>query len=104
MAKQSFAENVHLVELVVSGLKSHKDKLSGLGIDEDFITKLEAIRTEAIQLNNEQEKLKAELKTKTDAYTIKSKEMLKLYANVKKRIKVDIPFTLWREFGITDKR
>ncbi|MTE24982.1 membrane-binding protein, partial [Microbacterium sp. ZXX196] len=55
-------------------------------------------------LNSEQEKLKADLKTKTQALDAKLNELQKLYAQLKKRIKIDIEQSQWKEFGIEDKK
>ena len=56
------------------------------------------------KLNSEQESLKADLKKKTEEATQKLKEMDKFYADTRKRIKLDVEQTLWRKFGIEDKK
>jgi flagellar capping protein FliD len=65
---------------------------------------MESIRTEAKKLNDEQEKLKADLKSKTDALNTKMEELTKKYSEAKKVVKLEFPQTQWMEFGISDKR
>ena len=55
-------------------------------------------------LNSEQEKLKADLRTKTEELSKTITEMESKVSFIKKLIKIDIPKTQWREFGIEDKR
>ena len=65
MPKQGFAEQVSKNELMLSGLKNNAGKLTRRGIDETFISQFETDHKTVIALNNEQERLKAELKLKT---------------------------------------
>ena len=55
-------------------------------------------------LNSEQEKLKADLKTKTQELSKTITEIESKVSFIKKLIKIDIPQTQWKEFGIEDKR
>ena len=55
-------------------------------------------------LNSEQEKLKADLKTKTQELSKTIIEIESKVSFIKKLIKIDIPQTQWKEFGIEDKR
>lgn len=50
------------------------------------------------------EKLKADLKTKTQDLDAKLGELKKLYSELKKSVKMDIEQSQWKEFGIEDKR
>jgi hypothetical protein len=68
-----------------------------------FVTEMESIRTEA-KINDEQEKLKADLKSKTDALNAKMEELTQKYSEAKKVVKLEFPQTQWMEFGISDKR
>ncbi len=65
---------------------------------------MESIRAEAKKLNDEQEKLKADLKSKTDALNAKMEELTQKYSEAKKVVKLEFPQTQWMEFGISDKR
>ena len=51
-----------------------------------------------------QEKLKADLKSKTAELEAKMKEIDVKMSEAKKIVKMDIPQSQWKEFGIVDKR
>ena len=88
---------------MIDGLKGRNDKLP-LGVKAEDITKLEELRKKMETLNSEQEKLKADLRTKTEELSKTISEMESKVSFIKKLIKIDIPKTQWREFGIEDKR
>ena len=104
MPKKSYAESVKNAQVMLAGLKEHADKLERRGIDTNFINNLEMKIDASITLNNEQEKLKAELKTKTSKLTDEMKVMGNLVAEAKKIVKLDLPKEQWLEFGILSKR
>lgn len=87
-----------------TGLKNQSEAVAKRGIDTDFITQLEKEREAAIALNDEQERLKAELKAKTEALDAKVKSISVLLSEAKKVVKLAIPQAGWKEFGIQDKR
>ena len=97
MAKKTYSTNLAESQVMIDGLKGRNDKLP-LGVKAEDITKLEELRKKMETLNSEQEKLKADLRTKTIS------EMESKVSFIKKLIKIDIPKTQWREFGIEDKR
>lgn len=97
MAK-SYSTQITDAKVMLDALKVNKGKITK--IDDDFITEMESIKAEAEKLNGEQEKLKADLRTKTDALSAKLKALDEKYSFAKKRIKVDIPQTNWKEYGI----
>ena len=88
---------------MIDGLKGRNDKLH-LGVKAEDITKLEELRKKMETLNSEQEKLKADLKTKTQELSKTITEIESKVSFIKKLIKIDIPQTQWKEFGIEDKR
>lgn len=102
--KNSFAEIVSQAQVMSSGLKNQSAEVAKRGIDADFIAKLEEARVAAIALNDEQERLKAELKAKTEALDAKMKSLTSLLSEAKKVVKLAIPQASWKEFGIQDKR
>lgn len=103
MAKKSYAENITSSKVMIDGLRTHNENLPA-GLTQEFINQMEEIHSRVQTLNSEQEKLKADLKTKTEALETQLKELQNKYAEAKKRIKLDFPQTQWREFGIEDKR
>lgn len=104
MANKTYPEKITDVEVMLDALTTNKDVLSKKGLDDEFIEKLKTAQRNVVALNNEQKRLKAALKSKTQAITTELDGMMKLYAEAKKRVKLDIPFERWKEFGISDKK
>lgn len=102
--KVSFATRINLTKLMVSGLTSKTAQMSKYGVDEELISSLSAMCNELETLNNEQERLKADLKTKTALINDKVKKIDEDYTRVKKLVKIGMPQTQWLEFGINDKK
>jgi len=103
MSNKSYAKKLDDAQVMLSGLKAHNE-LARRGIDAAFVTNLEAKISSSIQLNNEQEKLKADLKSKTAELDNEVSRMVKLVAEAQKVVKMDIPKSQWKEFGIQAKR
>lgn len=104
MARQSFAEKMNDSKLMISGVKQQSDRLTRRGLDSKFVEKYERIFGDVQKLDKEQERLKANLKTKTETLQRKAKEMKALYSEAKKIVKIEMKNSTWREFGIQDKR
>ena len=103
MSKRSYAEVVSKGQVMLSGLKAHNE-LARRGIDAAFIANLETRVNSSIELNNEQEKLKADLKSKTAQLDSEISSMNALVAEAQKVVKMDIPKDQWKEFGVLVKR
>ena len=84
---KSYAQQITDAKVMTDALRNNSGNVTK--IDAGFISDLDRIREEVERLNSEQEKLKADLKTKTQKYIF-----------AKKRVKVDIPQAGWKEFGI----
>ena len=104
MSKRSYAEVINDAKLMVSGLKSNTDRVSKRGLDKDFISKLESIMVKSQTLDNEQEDLKAKLKTKTSELDNEMMELEKLMSESKKVVKLEMTQETWKAFGISDKK
>jgi hypothetical protein len=104
MPGKTYAESINLATVLISGLKANADRVSKRGIGSDFISNLETNLNDAKNLNNEQETLKANLKTKTDQLNLKMDDMNGLVDEGKKVVKLEFDQTQWKEFGILDKR
>ncbi len=104
MSKQSYSEVINSAKVMLSGLKSNTERVGKRGLDTAFITKLEEAMTKAQTLDNEQEALKAELKTKTVKLDEEMGAIEKLMSESKKVIKLEMPQETWQAFGISDKR
>lgn len=102
--KTSLAETLSSVQVMIGALTTHVEALKKRGVDESAIAELEQLRARIEQINSEQERLKAELKLKTEALYQGVAELEKKYAQVKKIVKMDFPPAQWIEFGVKDKR
>lgn len=103
MSKKPYSERITDAKVMADGIKEMKDNLP-LGVQESDSDKLKTLIQEVETLNSKQESLKAELKNTTGAFNKKIEEMDNLYSNIKKRVKLDIDQSLWKRFGIDDKR
>ena len=103
MAKKNYSTNLAGSQTMIDGLKGRINNLPS-GISSEDISKLEELRKKMETLNSEQEKLKADLKTKTEEFNKTTLELGSKISFIKKLIKIYIPKTHWREFGIEDKR
>ena len=88
--KRTFAEIVNKSRLMISGLRNNAAEVNRRGIDASFIT--------------EYERLKAELKMKTEAALTKRKQVESKLSEAKKVVKLSLPQAQWVEFGMEDKR
>lgn len=101
---QSFSNRLSAARLMAAALKAHSAEVASVGVTEDAAQKIEdAIKTLA-DLDIQQEKLKAELKTCTAKMADTSKQMATLMQDAQKRVKIAVPSSLWKEFGITAKK
>lgn len=104
MAKNSYADNISNSQVMAAALKNNAEKVGRRGIDVEFITKLEADSQAAVVLNNEQEKLKAQAKLKTEELDEKLTSISSSLSEARKVVKMEFPQSQWIEFGITDKK
>lgn len=100
---KSYSEKITSVKVMIDGIRQKSENLPH-GVTLDSAKKLEELRNQVEQLNSEQEALKSALKSKTEALSGKISEMEKLYADAKKRIKLDVEQKDWKVFGIEDKK
>ncbi len=101
---KSYAEKMNNIKTMIAGIKAHQEKLSRRGIDGDFTNNFEQNYNAAEKLDNEQEKTKSLLATKTEELGKKVELLDKLHAEAKKMVKQDFDKTAWKEFGIQDKQ
>jgi hypothetical protein len=99
-----FATIISDAEVMVNGIRDNQDVLAKRQIDEKFANEMQADIDACIAHNNEQETLKAKLKEKTEQVDASLEALMKKAAEARKIIKMDMPQSAWREFGITDKR
>ena len=100
----SYAEHINSAIVMAAGLNANLEKLRKRGINEAFINSLNESMANAISKNNEQEKLKADLKTCTSELNDFMNHLEKVMREAHKVVKLEIPQSQWKEYGIADKR
>ncbi|MDR1156500.1 MAG: hypothetical protein LBL04_17490 [Bacteroidales bacterium] len=104
MGRKTQSQKITETRVMVNGIRSHQEILSQRKIDSAFARDLQNNVDACIALNVEQETLKAKLKMKTEELNEAFAAMQKKAAEARKVIKLDMPQSSWREFGIEDKR
>ena len=104
MPKQSYAEDINSAKVMISGLKANAERVSKRGLESGFVAKLEALHESARSLDNEQEDLKAKLKTKTAALETKMDELGAMMTEARKVVKLEMESESWKSFGISASR
>ena len=104
MATKPYAKTISDTQVMVKGIRDNQEVLSKRQIDDAFADGLQADVDTCIALNGEQESLKAKLKAKTEELDKAMAAMNKKSSEARKIIKLDMPQSTWREFGIEDKR
>ena len=101
----SFSELKTKATVLSSNMKLNVEKISRYGIElPAFTNEMDADLLQADVLNNEQERLKSELKAKTEELNALMLKLEKNYALGKKVVKLAEPQTSWVAYGITDKK
>lgn len=103
MAGKTFVEIVSGAKILIASLKGRISNLPA-GVTSEQVSDAEAVSKRVDVLNQEQEKLKADLKVKTAELDAAVKELEEKSANLKKYTKLGTKQEEWREFGIEDKR
>lgn len=86
-------------------IKLNSDKLGRYGLDlPNFTDGFDSDLKQADALNKEQERLKSELKQKTDELNEVKRRIEQNFSLAKKTVKLAEPQTNWVAYGISDKR
>lgn len=101
----SFNDMQTKVPIMADNLLLNTEKVGKYGLDlPAFAEKMKADTEQAAQLNKEQERLKSELKAKTDELNEVQSKLTKDYALAKKIVKLAEPQVNWKSYGMDDKR
>ena len=100
-SKTSLSEKISATRLMVNGLKSQSDAVAKVGITAEKACDLEKLMNEVISLDNEQENLKAALKSKTTELDEKVKVLNAEMSSLRKLVKVAVAKDNWVSFGIS---
>ena len=101
---ETFAQNMSDARLMVSGIRAHTEELAKVSLGEEQAVQIEEMVNGIRELDSKQENLKADLKSCTAELTEKTKLLSKEVLDAKRRVKLTIPQSGWKEFGITDKK
>jgi len=102
--KRTFAEIVNKSRLMIAGLRNNSPEVTKRGIDPSFVSQYESELQELERLDAEQERLKAELKLKTEETLAKRKQVENKLSEAKKVVKLSLPQAKRVEFGMEEKR
>ena len=101
----SFSELKTKATVLSSNIKLNAEIISRYGIElPAFTNEMDADLLQVDVLNNEQERLKSELKAKTETLNTLLLKLEKNYALGKKVVKLAEPQVNWVAYGITDKK
>jgi hypothetical protein len=101
----SFSDLLTNSKVMSDNIKLNADKIGRYGLDlPAFTTEMDADILQANSLNQEQERLKSLLKTKTEELNAVSNKLTQEYSLSKKTVKMAEPQANWVAYGITDKR
>ena len=104
MTTAPFAEVLNSTKTMIAGLKANPEAVAKRGLDAEFTAKMEKTLEVIKNLDNEQEALKAKLKTKTAEIDSEMTNLKALLSEAKKVVKMSVDQAGWREFGIEDKK
>ena len=104
MVSKSYAAKIDNAQVMAAGLTQYAEQVAKRGLDSAFTEKLRATTEKVIALNAEQERLKSELKTKTAELDEVLREMGRQMSEATKVVKISVPQTEWKAFGISAKR
>lgn len=92
-------------KIMSENIKLNVAKIGRYGLDlPSFTTEMDADILQANSLNQEQERLKSLLKSKTEELNEVSSKLTQNYSLSKKTVKIAEPQANWLAYGITDKK
>ncbi|MFH1853464.1 MAG: hypothetical protein ABIA75_14085 [Candidatus Neomarinimicrobiota bacterium] len=104
MTRTSFGDIISNSKVMLSGLQAHAEAVARRGLDAEFITGFETVINSCESLNNEQEALKAGLKSKTANLNQQLAYLKARHSEAAKLVKLSVDKSGWLEFGITARR
>jgi hypothetical protein len=104
MPKKTYAENVSQAEVMIAGIRANQERFAKRGLGNDFPVDMEINLKDVRNFNNEQESIKAKLKTKTEELNTSMEALEGKIDEAKKVVKLEFDKSEWKQFGIDDKR
>lgn len=103
--KMSFSDLMTNSQIISDNIKLNSEKVGRYGLDlPAFTTEMDADILQANSLNQDQERLKSQLKTKTEELNAVSNKLQQSYSLGKKTVKMAEPQANWVAYGIIDKK
>jgi hypothetical protein len=90
-------------EEMMAGMAAHAERLAKRGIDAEFVARMKASHVEALEAQERKMAFKARMMESRAERNQHLEELHRLYAEVRKQVKIELPPETWREFGITDR-
>ena len=103
-SKKAYATQISDAQVMTAGLNANLDLLKERGMTPEFTEKLKDEINTAIEQNNAQEKLKADLKASTVALDKTLGKINDAMKEATKVVKLQMPQVQWKEFGIKAKK
>jgi hypothetical protein len=101
----SFSDLLKKTTIISNNIKLNSEKIARYGLNlPAFTTEMDADITRVDTLDEEQERLKGELKLKTEELNVLKERLTENYALAKKTVKMAEPQSNWIAYGIEDKR
>ena len=104
MAGHTQDEILSRTEVLTKGIRNNLCRLKIRGIDETFATRVETLRDQVVRLEFEQSGLRSRLKEKTSEVNSSMSDLKAVLSEARILVKLQIPQTGWKEFGISDKK
>ncbi len=101
---QSILAKLGRAEEMLAGLAVHAEQLARRGIDSDFITKMNSAQAKATGAHHAKLGYKARMMEKRAEREQHMAELMNLYSEARKQVKLELSPETWREFGIVDQR
>jgi len=104
-SSMSFSDLLRNSTVMSDNIKLNAEKVGRYGLDlPEFTTEMDANISKSDLLNKEQERLKSEMKAKTEELNLIKDKLEGSYALAKKIVKLAEPQANWVAYGIDDKR
>lgn len=101
MPRTTFSDSLNQAELLLGGIRANSAALADKGLDEAFARELIQLQNQVRSLDTEQEQIRALLRAKTEQLDALYASMAQKLSEAKKRVKLEVPSTQWKDFGIS---
>ena len=96
---KTFAHQINRAKTLLDGLNSYGDDVTQMGITKELVTKLSNLYTQASQMEQKKNELKASSREATTAQEEIMSELNRQSSLARKSIRVTLPEEKWPAFG-----